>query len=143
MSAQCVVENQHFKSFYLNNRIKAGETFNIVAEFSEPAQVKLFVNVFGRSGLVMRKKINLTPNEHKQFLIPITATKDMTPSCRIVCYYVQGSGEIVYDQLVLKVDPSASHKVSVALIDFGTCFKISAPSLLEVLKKIPRLKYSK
>lgn len=98
-----------------NYSIKVGDTLKVVAVFSVGvSQVKLFVNIFGRAGLVKHENISLSPDDNNQFWIPITVTKEMTPSCRVVCYYIQRSGEIIYDQLVFKVNPTSSHAVSAA-----------------------------
>lgn len=92
--------------------IKVGGKLTITASFTSGATVKkLYVNVFGRSGLISREKLPVALNDNK-YLFTIPATKEMTPSCRVVCYYVQISGEIVYDHLVFAVEPSAAHKVS-------------------------------
>lgn len=63
-----------------------------------------------------RDKFSINPDANNQFRIPITVTKEMAPSSRVVCFYVQGSGELIYDQLVFNVEPARDHKVSAALI---------------------------
>lgn len=86
----------------------------VVAAFSNRVRrATLFINIFGRAGLVKHESISLTPDNNHQFWFPINVTKEMTPSCRVVCYYIQQSGEIIYDQLVFKVVPTSSHTVSV------------------------------
>lgn len=89
-----------------------GKDFKITASFSKSATVgKLFVNVFGRTGLLSSEKMAPDLVDDK-FVFLVHATKQMVPSCRVVCYYVHNSGEIVYDQLVLTVEPATNHSVS-------------------------------
>lgn len=82
----------------------------MTARFSKGVTVeKIFVNVFGRNGLISSEKQSPDIVDRK-FTIRIIASKEMVPRCRVVCYYVESSGKIVYDYLAFAVEGN-THKV--------------------------------
>jgi Alpha-2-macroglobulin bait region domain len=60
---------------------------------------------------MIHKKVNQAANMD-QFEIKLNVVSEMTPSTRIIVYYIQKSGEIVHDSVVLGFHRELTNHVS-------------------------------
>lgn len=83
----------------------------IEATFSKHANPNhVFCIVLGRSGLVHSEKISAAVMDRRT-TVSFTVTKEMFPASHVVVYYVQGSGEFIYDQMTFQITSNPSHSV--------------------------------
>lgn len=66
--------------------------------------------ILGRSGLLFNKKQEIN-FEERHATISFKVSKEMSPACRVFVYYIQSSGEIIYDQISFDVGSLSSHVV--------------------------------
>lgn len=97
--------------FFVIDSPKVGEDFQIEAAFSEGIlPFTLFYVVVNRNGIVKEDRVELKISDD-QTTFKIKATEKMVPSCRVIVYYIQWTGEIVYDQVKIEVPAKSFNSV--------------------------------
>lgn len=83
----------------------------IEATFSKDVETAvLFYIVLGRSGLILSERRSVAV-ENRLALVRFNVTKKMSPAFRVLVYYIQGKGELIYDQMNLDVASPSNHVV--------------------------------
>jgi Alpha-2-macroglobulin bait region domain len=72
--------------------------------------VELFSIVIGRSGIVHSETHPEPNSENFEFLLKLT--KEMAPSSQLIVYYMQPTGEIIYDSIKLQLEQLSENTVS-------------------------------
>lgn len=107
------------------NSPKVNENFKIEVKLTKGVDPnQLFYIVVNRNGIVAEKRV--TPEIVDGTTdINIIATTEMTPTCKVIIYYFQPTGEIVYDQVKVDVSTQSLNNVSAGII-----FKLSVRALV-------------
>lgn len=71
---------------------------------------KVYSVVMGRSGIVLTQTNDV--GDVQNFDLRFKATSSMLPSSNSIVFYIQPSGEVVYDQIELKFDTWTGNSVS-------------------------------
>lgn len=83
----------------------------IEATFSKDVETAvLFYIVLGRSGLILSERRSVEV-EDRLASVRFKVTKKMSPAFRVLVYYIQGKGELIYDQMSLDVASPSNHVV--------------------------------
>jgi Alpha-2-macroglobulin bait region domain len=91
-------------------RLVINKKVQFKVESNKEMQFEVFSIVIGRSGII-HSETHADPFS-TSFPITITLTKEMAPSSQLIVYYMQPSGEIVYDNIKLELEQPSENKVS-------------------------------
>jgi Alpha-2-macroglobulin bait region domain len=100
-----------FDQFFFGFSFKLDEMIEFKVLFSLDAAPRLVILVVGRSGIVYT---DVQETEKDEFFLDlaIKPTKEMGPSSQLLVYYIQSTGEIIYDQKNLRLDFVSENFVS-------------------------------
>lgn len=74
---------------------------------------RLYSIVIGRTGIIHSEVNYMEQNADKKMSFEFMATNLMAPSANVIVYYIQRSGEIVYDQFKIDFEASKENYVSI------------------------------
>lgn len=71
----------------------------------------IFIIIIGKSGIIESRKHDA--EDDVMFSLGFKVTPEMLPSSNLIVYYIQPSGEVVFNQLKLEFDDLLGNYVSV------------------------------
>lgn len=97
--------------FYLHLSLQIDKNIPIKVEATNEIS-DVFSLVIGRKGIVHNE---LHAVNGRSFTINVLATPAMIPSSKLIVYYIQNSGEIIFNQIELKFNQNFTYNVSIDL----------------------------
>lgn len=92
------------------NSLKLGENVTVQARSTHGIS-KLHIVVIGRSGIVHTQSHNVGGG--RDFNFEFKMKPSMLPSSKLIVYYIQHSGEVIYDHTELNFDAWTENAVSI------------------------------
>ena len=100
---------ENFQNIFSNPTINSNVKI-LVRGNGEP--VKIYTAVMTRGGKIHKTEWDvLAERGSVNVTLEIEATPDMYPSANLIVWYIQSAGEIIYDQITLKITNQESNQV--------------------------------